>query len=666
MNLTSLSGLGAVLLGAGFAFSLWAVVAYVVGLRSRNGRLLASGRGAILAVAFILTLAVMVLWGQFLGSDFSNRYVAEHSSSDLSLAYRISGLWAGNEGSLLLWAWLLALYTAVATYLRTRDGQELVPYASGILAAVNLFFIFIVNFVSKPFAVLSPVPADGMGLNPLLQDPGMVIHPPTLYLGYVGFAVPFAFAMAALLIGDRGDAWIKATRRWTLVAWLFLSIGIVFGGQWAYVVLGWGGYWGWDPVENASLLPWLTGTAFLHSVMIQERRGMLKGWNMGLVTGTFLLTVFGTYLTRSGVVASVHAFGDNALGLWFLAFMVTTLIAAAYLIATRLPLLREDHQFEAVISKESSFLLNNVILVGLAFAVWFGTMYPKFSQWLSGEQVAVGADYYNSIAAPIGTALILLVGVCPLIPWRKASAQNLLRNLLIPAAVGVGTAAVLFALGLRRGTALTAFGAAAFVFGTIGLEFVRGLLVRVRSAGDSLPAAAWNLVSRNRRRWGGYTVHIAIILMIIGIVGSNAYQQSQVVTVTPGQTMSIGGYSLKYSGLQRVEQGRAEIVFADLKVERGGKVVSQIRSQKEFYANSEEPTTRVGILGGYKEDLYVILNGWEADQTANFKLVLNPLIAWIWIGWYVLTLGTLFAAWPAREAAAAVSRRQQDATVHTD
>lgn len=393
---------------------------------------------------------------------------------------------------------------------------------------------------------------------------------------------------------------------------------------------------------------------------------MLKGWNMGLIITTFMLTIFGTYLTRSGVVASVHAFGDNTLGTWFLIFMLTTLASALYLVTSRRRLLGEEHPFEAVVSKESSFLLNNLILVGLAFAVLFGTLYPLTSGALTGNKVAVGPEYYNAIAAPLGTLLIVLIGICPLIPWRRASARNLLENFLYPFAIGAVVTAALFLMGVRKLPALTAFGIIAFVLATVGTEFVRGVRVRVRSTQEGVPAAVWHMVSRNRRRWGGYTVHIAIMLIVLGIVGSSAYQVSTTSTVGVGQSLSVGAYSLTYKGLQQMTKGQAEVVFADLEVTRGGKSLGTLRSQKEFYANSEEPTTRVGIRGSYSEDLYVILNGWDADQTANFKLVINPLMAWMWIGWYVLAIGTVFAAWPQRRAAAAARHRAGDAAAQAD
>ncbi len=666
MNLSNLSGLGSSLMMVSLAVAVWSVLAYTVGLKRRDERMLTSARAAVLGQAFLLTLAIFILWAQFAGSDFANRYVAEHSSTDLSLGYRLSALWAGNEGSMMLWVWVLSLYSAVIAFQPGEEGRNMAPYVNLILQGIGLFFVFILNFVSFPFATLNPVPAEGMGLNPLLQDPGMVIHPPTLYLGYVGFSVPFAYAMAALWLRRADDTWIKVTRRWTLIAWLFLSIGIIFGGQWAYVVLGWGGYWGWDPVENASLLPWLTGTAFFHSVMIQERRGMLKGWNVGLIIGTFILTIFGTFLTRSGVLASVHAFGDSTLGAWFFAFMGAILAASLYLAIDRIPLLKGDNQFEAVVSKESSFLLNNLILVGLTFAVFFGTVFPLISEWVRGVKVTVGTPYFNTIAAPIGTLLILLVGICPLIPWKKASLRNLAQNFAYPLAVGLVTAALLFWQDVRNVPALIAFSVCAFVLATVALEFVRGVRVRLKTTGENLAEAVWHLVSRNRRRWGGYVVHVAIILMTIGIVGSTVYQQTKMYTVQPGQTMTVGNYAVTYTGLRQMGQGRTNVVFADLGVARKGTQLGLLRAQKEFHPGSDQPTTRVGILGSYREDLYVILNGWEQDQTANFKVVVNPLVTWIWIGWYVLAAGTIFAAWPARRPAFAVRTRTSTALAQAD
>ena len=637
---------GSVIMLVGFVVTFYAVAAYILGLRQQNPKLLHSGKGAVLTLAIITTLAITVLFAQFATSDFSNKYVAEHSSSDLAMIYKISALWAGNEGSLLLWAWVLTVYAAIVAYGKHREGEDMVPYVTAILMAIALFFMFVLNFVTKPFAQLFPVPKEGMGLNPLLQDPGMVIHPPTQYLGYVGFSVPFAYAMTALLLRKAGDAWIKVTRRWTLITWLFLSIGIIFGGQWAYVVLGWGGYWAWDPVENASLLPWLTGTAFLHSVMIQERKGMLKVWNIMLIIVTFLLTILGTFLSRSGVLASVHAFSDTTLGAWFLVFMGTSLAASLYLAFDRMPLLREENQFESILSKESSFLLNNVLFVGSAFAVFWGTIFPLISEAVRGVKVTVGPPFYNQVNVPIGIVLILLVGICPLIPWRKATVKNLVENFLYPFLSAISFIVIAVALGIRKPIAIIAFATCVFVLATIVLEFYRGVVVRRRMTGEPLGTAFWRLTTRNRRRYGGYIIHLAIVVMIIGITGSSVYQQEKVYTVPKGQTMTIGDYQVTYPGLSGETRGRVEIVYSDLQVAENGVRLGTLRSQKEFHPNSEQGITRVGILGGYKEDLYVILNGWEQDETANFKLVINPLVAWVWIGWYLMAAGTIYAAWP--------------------
>ncbi len=655
-----MNGLGTVLLTLGLLLNIYALFAILIGIRRDDRRFLESGKGGLGALALVSTVAMGVLLYQFLTNDFSNNYVFNHSSSDLSAFYRFSALWAGNEGSLLLWEWLVLVYAAIAAYFPHREAEDMMPYVNAVLLAISLFFMFVLNFVTLPFATMSPVPAEGMGLNPLLQDPGMVIHPPTLYAGYVGFAVPFAFAIAALFTRQLNDTWIKVTRRWTLWGWMLLSIGIIFGAQWAYVVLGWGGYWAWDPVENASLLPWLTGTAFLHSVMIQERKGMLKVWNVMLIIVTFLLTVFGTFLSRSGVLASVHAFSDTTLGMWFLVFMGTTLAASLYLAFDRLPLLKEDNQFESVLSKESSFLLNNLLFVGSAFAVFWGTIFPLISEAVRGVKVTVGPPFFNQVNVPIGLLLIFLIGICPLIPWRKATWRSLGENFLYPFTAALVFAVVAYVAGIRKTAALLGFTSAVFVTATIVLEFYRGVRARRKMTGESVLVAFNRLVLRNRRRYGGYLVHLAIVLMIIGITGSSAYQVEKVYTVKPGQVMGIGNYQLRYDGLGETARGRVGILYADLVVtEKGYTYPGVLRATKEFHPNMDQPTTRVGIKGGLKEDLFVILNGWEKDMTANFKIYVNPLVAWIWIGEYLLVAATLFAIWPERRRLGRTLRTSQ-------
>lgn len=639
---------GSILMTVGFFVNLWTLAAYLYGLRFQSRRYLDSAKGGVGALALLTTVAIAILWVLFLTNDFSNNYVAGHSSSDLSIGYKFSALWAGNEGSLLLWVWILMLYNAIIVYFPEREGEDMIPYVGATLSAIALFFMFVLNFVTLPFAQIPPQP-EGMGLNPLLQDPGMIIHPPTLYLGYVGFSVPFAFAVTALLTRKVGDTWIKLTRRWTLTAWLFLSVGIIFGAQWAYVVLGWGGYWAWDPVENASLLPWLTGTAFLHSVMIQERRGMLKVWNVMLIIITFLLTVFGTFLSRSGVLASVHAFSDTKLGAWFMIFMGTTLAASLYLAFDRMHLLKEENQFESVVSKESSFLLNNLLFVGSAFAVFWGTVFPLISEAVRGVKVTVGPPFYNQVNVPIGLALILLMGICPLIPWRKATKQYLVENFLYPMLAGLAFAVLAFIMGMRNVTALVAFSVCVFVMATIVIEFYRGVKARRKMTEEPVFEAFWRLLIRNRRRYGGYLIHLSMVLMVLGFTGEGVYKQEKIYTVKPGQVMTIGDYELRYNGLSGDQRGRVESVYADLEViQKGRPLPGALRASKEFHPNSEQPTTRVGIKGGLKEDLFVILNGWERDMTANFKIYINPLVAWIWLGEYLMVAATIFSIWPER------------------
>lgn len=648
--ITTLNDLGTTIQLVAFFLNLWAVVTYLLGIVRQDDRLQASGKGSSLALAITLTLSMAVLWIQFLSNDFSNAYVHGHSSTGLATVYKISALWAGNEGSMLLWAWVLAIFTAIIAYGRHRQGQEFVPWVMVVLLLNNLFFTLIMLVVKNPFAVLDPAPVEGQGLNPLLQDPGMILHPTTLYIGYVGFAIPYAYAIAALILNRADDVWIRATRRWTLFAWLFLSIGIIFGGQWAYVVLGWGGYWAWDPVENASLLPWLTGTAFLHSVMIQERRGMLKVWNLGLIIGTFVLTLLGTYLVRGGVLQSVHAFSDSSLGIWFFGFMAVVIAASVAISVARSHLLREENQFEGLISKESSFLLNNLLLVGAAFTVFWGTMFPLISEAVRGVKVTVGPPFYNKVITPIGLLLILLVGICPLVPWKKASWRQLVQNFLYPLAAAAAGSVLLVLLGMRHYLAVLGLAVCIFVVATVGLELYRGVRARRKMAREPVLTAFWRLTNRNRRRYGGYIIHLSVIMIVVGVIGSFSFEQEKMYTVKPGQTMTIKDYALTYPGLASEWQGAVEIVYSDLVVSQRGRELGLLRSQKEFHPTSEQPTTRVGILGGFVEDLYVILNGWEADGTASFKVLVNPLVTWVWFGWYLMTAGTIFTAWPERRA----------------
>lgn len=632
----------------------YAIAAFVIGIRSRNARLIESGKGAVLGLFLLLTVAIFILVYFLMTGNFSIQYVANYTDRELPLLYKFSALWAGNEGSLLLWVWVLALMAGILAFTRRQEDTQMIPYVLAILMGIASFFVYVLVFVADPFVTLPQPLPDGYGLNPLLQNPGMLIHPTTQYIGYVGFSVPYAYAMTALILKKAGDTWIKVTRRWTLFAWLFLSIGMIYGAQWAYVELGWGGYWAWDPVENASLLPWLTGTAFFHSVMIQERKGMLKVWNVMLIIITFILTIFGTFLVRSGVLKSVHAFSDGTLGLYFTIFMGTSLAASLWLAFDRMPTLREENQFESLLSKESSFLLNNLLLVGSAFAVFWGTVFPLVSEAVTGTKVSVGPPFYNQVNVPIGLVMVLLIGICPLIAWRKSSLENIRHNFMYPFAVAIAFAAVAYLLGIRQWLGLVPYSICVFVTATILLEVYRAVRVRMKMTGEGPVLSLGRLLARNRRRYGGYMVHLAVIIMIVGMTGIGVFKLEVEKSVKQGETIQIGSYELLYQGIQARKQGSKEVVYADLRVtriDRSGerREIGILRPEKVFHPKSEQPTTEVGILGGWKEDLFVILNGWDLEQgVTSFKVLVNPLVAWIWLGEYVLIAGTLFAMWPSR------------------
>jgi len=643
-----MADLGYISLVIGFVLSIYAIVGQLIGHRLNNRNLIRSARGAVLAVAILASVASLALIYLLITSDFSIKYVYDYTSTDLPLFYKFAALWAGNGGSLLLWLWVLAIYAAVVTY--ADKIEELTPYVSSILLGNAVFFLFILSFVSNPFEKLPYKPAEGAGLNPMLQNFGMVMHPVTTYLGYVGFAIPFAFAMAALIIKNTDDRWIKITRKWTILAWMFLTLGNLYGAQWAYVELGWGGYWAWDPVENASFMPWLTGSAFLHSVMVQERKNMLKIWNVSLITITYLLTLFGTFLVRSGILTSVHAFGNSSLGTFFLIFTGLVFVGSFWLIFDRLHMLKETREFESYISKESSFLLNNLILVGIAFTTLFGTIYPLIGEIFTGVRPTVSIPYFNRVNAPLGLLMVLLMGICPLIAWRKSSAKNLRDNFLVPLA-GAGVFAVIaFILGMRQLYALLAFTVVAFVVTATLSEFVKGTAVRMKMTGENPLVALGRLMIRNRRRYGGYIIHLGLIMLIIGVIGSHAYDRVAEKTVKFGETIQIGSYAVTYQHLAERKAGKNDVVYAEITATKDGKPLGTLRPEKVFYPTHPNPSTEVAIKGSLVEDLYIILAGWEKDGRATLKVLINPLVAWMWIGGYVMVAGTIFALWPGRGA----------------
>jgi len=628
-----------------FILSGYATWAAFMSGQWRREKLMASAERSALALFALSTLLIMVLLFAFVTSDFSLKYVASYSSRTLPMFYTISALWAGQAGSLLLWTWLLCLFSAIVVWQNRQKNRDLMPYVLGTLLFTTFFFFGLMVYATSPFELLPQSVADGNGLNPMLQNPGMVIHPPTLFIGYVGFTVPFAFAIAAL-ISKRLDAqWISTTRRWTLFSWLFLTLGILFGAKWAYVELGWGGYWAWDPVENASLMPWLTGTAFLHSVIIQEKRGMLKVWNIVLIVLTFSLTIFGTFITRSGIIGSVHSFGVSNLGPLFLIFLNVILIVSLGLLWLRRPNLQSDNHLDAFLSRESSFLFNNLILVGIAFAVFWGTIFPFISEAVRGAKITVGPPYYNQVNLPLGLALLALTGICPLIAWRKVSKRNLRRSFVIPLSGFLLTGVVLLLFGLRSLYSIMSFALSVFVLITIGLEFYRGGKARSRIRNVSLVQGMWDLTTRNKQRYGGYIVHLGVVMIFVGITGSSAFQKEQTAVLDQGESIKIADFSLQYQGLVDQSTEHAQIVAAQLHVDKSGETVATMFPAKQIHRNNE-PVSEVDIRQTLKEDLYLILAGWDDQQRATVKALVVPLVAWIWIGGTVMIVGTLIAVGP--------------------
>lgn len=586
--------------------------------------------------------------------DYTYPYVASYTGPGLPLVYRIAAFWGGNAGSLLFWSLVLTLYGAVVVGARHEDSERMLPIVSFVLSCITLFYALLLNLKANPFVRLDhPMPPSG--LNPLLQNPGMTVHPVNLYLGYIGFAIPFAYAVAGLWLGRTDAVWLKVTRRWTLVSWLFLSIGIVYGAHWSYEELGWGGYWAWDPVENASLLPWLTATAFLHSAIVQEKRGLLKAWNVVLVSLTFLLTLFGTFLTRSGVLWSIHAFANAPLGVWFLSFLGVAAAVAAALIVWRWPALRANGRMEAVVSKESAFLLNNVLFLGSAFAVLWGTLFPVVSEALGGRRMMVDAPFYNTVNMPLAVCVLFLMGVGPLVAWRRASVQGVVRAVAVPLAVaalgGTATAAALEAVYHRWSLLGTlAVAAALFNLWTVAFEFVQGVRARMQMTGDGAWTCLVRLVSNQRRRYGGYLVHASVAVMAVGIAASGTCHLDAQVQLRPGESADIGAFHLTFTGMGVTPGTVSRDMYANLVVSSGGRTLGVLRPSATFYSDGQQPTTNVALYSRPMQDLYAVLLGTSPSQgdIAIFDLHVNPLVQWIWFGGYGLILGTLVSLWPER------------------
>lgn len=641
--------IGHLLLLTALVLSVFGILAGYFGGRWRNMRLVQSSFNAVYAVAILVFASTVILWYGLMTDAFQLSYVWNHSERALPAFYKFSALWGGQAGSLLFWCMLLSGYSAVVAISNRNRHQAMMPYVNAMMLVSSLFFLTLLVFATDPFKRVGFLPPDGQGLNPLLQNFWMIIHPVMLYLGYVGMAVPFAFAVGALLSKRLGNEWVHTVRRWTLIPWMFLSAGIIMGSQWAYMELGWGGYWAWDPVENASFLPWLTGTAFLHSIIIQEQRGILKVWNVVLIWLTYFLVILGTFTTRSGIIESVHSFARSDVGPYFLVFLVLILFGFLWLLFDRLPLLRGEHSIDSYTSREAAFLANNWLFAGIAFATLWGTFFPMFSELLTGERISVAAPFFNKVNGPLFLMLLLLMGVAPLLGWRHTSLAAFRKQFTFPLIAGalVGLLVFIFARSLYPVIGLAICG---FVAATIVQEYVRGVMARRTTNNENALVAIANLWSRNGRRYGGYIVHLGIVMIGVAVIGNEFYQQTLSVTLASGESATIGRYELRFNGMSTERQAnRTEFnALIDAYSLDSGRQVGVITPQRNIYDKTPDmPTSEVGLHMTPFEDVYVVLNGWEGGgASATFTIYVNPLTMWMWVGGIVLVLGTLIATWP--------------------
>lgn len=647
---------GATLLNLSLGFALVSLITLIIYVKKGDYRLFLSGQRAALGVCFLILLATITLTANLVKGNFDVDFVARYTSSATPTVFKFAALWAGQSGSLLFWLFILSVYATVVILQNRSRHRELMPYVIMTLVVIQIFFLLLVNFVTNPFL---PVEVDfevldGLGLNPLLQNWVMAIHPPILYLGYVGFSVPFAFGMAALVTRRSDAIWIRTIRRWTLFTWLAMGCGILLGGYWAYNELGWGGYWAWDPVENASFMPWLTGTAFVHSIIIQEKKNMLRIWNMVLIIATFVLSIFGTFLTRSGVVSSVHSFTQSSLGPMFLGFLLLILFSSIALLVSRHKDLRSETRMKSFLSRESGFLFNNVVFVSLCFAILWGTLFPIVSEAVRGTQITVGIPFFNQMAVPTGLLLLLLAGVGPLLAWRRTSTESLIRNFSIPIIVGLTAFLVSFIFGIRSLYPLVALSLCFFVIGAIGLEFFRGIRVRVRKLGENVFVAAGNMISKNRSRYGGYIVHLGVVLMFIGFVGQ-AFDEELDVTMKVGEQIQLAEYTIALKNLREEERPNHYAWIASLDVSRNGKAITRLYPEKRVYfhrnpdPDRRQPHSELDIYSTFREDVYTVFGGIDTENNlASMKIMVNRLVRWVWMGGYLLVIGTIIALLPSR------------------
>ncbi len=649
--------IGYLALVIGLVVALFGTFAGYWGGRTRSANLADSSFHAVYAVGALVVLASVILWYGLLTDQFQVNYVWSHSERALSSFYKFSAFWGGQAGSLLFWTLLLSIYSVIAAITFRKQQIVLMPFVNAVLLITSAFFLALLIFAANPFEQIAFTPPDGQGLNPLLQNYWMVAHPVMLYLGWVGLTIPFAFAVASLLSKKLGNTWVRIVRRWTLVPWMFLSAGIIMGSQWAYMELGWGGYWAWDPVENASFLPWLTATAFLHSIIIQDRRGMLKIWNMVLIWLTYFLVILGTFTTRSGILESVHSLALSNIGPFFLGFLIFVVFGFLWLLFDRLPLLRSENRIDAVMSREAAFLANNWLFLGLAFATLWGTFFPMFSEIVTGQRISVAAPWFEKVNGPLFLLLLIMMGVGPLLGWRRTSLSQLRRQFMWPLLITLVSGVALFFMSPRI-YPVVGLAASIFVAATIAQEFIRGVMARRTSTGENPALAFWHLIRRSGQRYGGYIVHLAIVLMGVAIIGNEFYVTRTDVTLAPGETAVVGGYTFVFNGLNAEHVGNRTEFAAYFSVldQDGQKALGTVTPRRNIYDKTpDQPTSEVGLYMRPLEDLYVVLNGWE-DGVVTVSIFINPLTMWLWIGGILLILGTLFSLWPRPHPRSATAR----------
>jgi cytochrome c-type biogenesis protein CcmF len=639
--------------------AVWAALASVVAIWRRRPELLRSARNALFMTALLSTLSALLLLALLFARDFQVRYVYDHVSTYLRPAYVLAAFWAGLEGSQLLWLWMLAVFTGLLVLRRPTWDRELRPYAMAFLAFSQAFFALLLVVVSNPFELLPSVPAEGVSLNPLLQNFWMIVHPPIVFASYALWTIPAAYALAALVTGKLDATWLRGTRRWMLAAWATLGLGILVGAWWAYLELGWGGYWGWDPVENSSFIPWLVGTAFVHSAIIQERRDMFRAWNVVLAVLTFLLTVFATFVTRSGLIQSVHAFAKSPIGYYYLGYMLLVLAVTLGLVVARSKELKGSGELGDLFSREFAFLITNLLFLGLAAAVLLGTLWPTFTESLRGVATSLTKESYNRFFGPLALLLVILLGLCPLVDWRKTSVTKLVRSLWVQAVVGAVTCVLLLVFGDWPAWAAVAFGVVALAATTVLLQLAQGIVARMRSAGENPFVATGRAIRNNRRRYGGQVVHLSILLIVMGIIGSQARQQEVQVALAKGEQVDVEGYTLAYRdyAYQEVQEGGNKALNAAvLDVYRNGRKLATVQPERNLHTNVEGSVTEVALRSNLREDLYIVLASLEPDGLAAFQVIITPMVAWLWIGGLLLAAGVLLATWPSRPVGAVAAQ----------